>query len=333
MFHIAIIDEYIVIKSTLALPIPNPVESRDILTQETQQSVRDRLLEPGGAFSNSELKVVRQLLANYPAAGLTTVSKLAKAAGVSDPTVLRLAVRLGFDGFPDLQAALLAEVEAHMRSPLTLTAEPAARAPNVYQGFLTQTLAQCDATTRGTVTADYERVVSLLTDPKLRVLFLGGRFSRFIAGILQRCMHHLREGTAFLDGSAADQTDELAAIGKRHVLVVFDYRRYQADVVRFAHDAKARGAVVILFTDTWKSPIADFADVTLTAPTSTASPFDTLVTPLLQVEVVVAGAADHLGADWRERVAMLEQVRAEHHITLGGQAHGSPDHITLEKPQ
>src|SRR6476660_10271304 len=103
---------------------------RDTPARKPAPSVRDRLLEPNRNFSNSEMKAVRVLLGNYPAAGLTTVSKLAKQAGVSDPTVLRLAQRLGFEGFAEMQEALLAEVEAHMRSPLTLpAASPARRKP------------------------------------------------------------------------------------------------------------------------------------------------------------------------------------------------------------
>ncbi len=295
-------------------------------------TVRARLLDVDGGFSNSELKVVRQLLANYPAAGLTTVSKLAKAAEVSDPTVIRLANRLGFDGYADLQAALLAEVEAHMRSPLTLQAGQGATedgGANPYQSFLSTTLMQCEAAALGTVTADYEKVVSLLTDPRLSVLCLGGRFSRYIAAILQRCLHHLRPGTELIEGTLADTTDRLAEIGRRHVLVVFDYRRYQADVVSFARQAKARGATVVLFTDIWLSPVAGFADLTISAPTDTQSPFDTLVTPLMQVEAMVAGAAARLGADWRERVMVLEAVRSENRITLG-QEPASPD--PKEKP-
>lgn len=291
------------------------------------RSVRDRLLDHGAAFTNSELKVVRQLLANYPAAGLTTVARLAKAADVSDPTVLRLANRLGYEGFAELQAALLAEVEAHMRSPLTLSDGPGGTdgaGTNLYQSFLARTLAQCDAVARETVTADLERVVALFSDPRLHILCLGGRFSRFLAGILQRCLHHLRSGTVLLGGTAADLTDELAGIGRRHVLVVFDYRRYQVDVIRFAQAAKARGATVVLFTDVWKSPVAGFADLVLTAPTDTQSPFDTMVTPLLQVEAVGAGVADRLGEEWRARVSALEQVRSEHQVTMGAGT-GSPD--------
>ncbi len=290
---------------------------RDTTARKPGRSVRDRMLEPNRNFSNSEMKAVRVLLANYPAAGLTTVSKLAKQAGVSDPTVLRLAQRLGFDGFAEMQEALLAEVETHMRSPLTLPSAPPSRGkPNAYQAFFAETLAQCEAVVRGTATADYERAVALLTDPRMEILCLGGRFSRFLAGILQRCLYHLRESTRLLDGSAADLVDEIASLGKRHVLAVFDYRRYQTDVVRFASAAHARGVHVILFTDQWASPIAAFADIVITAPTATSSPFDTLVTPLLQVEAVAVGVAERLGADWRSRAALLEEVRNDHNVTL-----------------
>jgi DNA-binding MurR/RpiR family transcriptional regulator len=302
---------------------------RDTPAKRPGRSVRDRLLEPNRNFSNSEMKAVRVLLANYPAAGLTTVSKLAKQAGVSDPTVLRLAQRLGFEGFAEMQEALLAEVEAHMRSPLTLpAASPSRRKPNAYQAFLTETLTQCEAVVRETATADYERAVALFTDPRMEILCLGGRFSRFLAGILQRCLHHMREGTRLLDGTAADLVDEIASLGKRHVLAVFDYRRYQTDVVRFASEAGARGVHIVLFTDQWASPIAQFADVVITAPTATSSPFDTLVTPLLQVEAVAVGVAERLGADWRSRAALLEEARNDYNVTLD-----SPTSLVKRKRQ
>jgi DNA-binding MurR/RpiR family transcriptional regulator len=286
------------------------------------KTVRDRLLEPDRNFSKSELLVVRKLLANYPAAGLTTVSKLAQLAAVSDPTVLRLATRLGFQGFSGLQQALLAEVEAHMRSPLTLA--PATQSsgrqsqikPNIYKSFFDQTLIQFETVKKETATADYERAAALMSNQKKQVVFLGGRFSRFLAGLMQRCLHHLRDGSSLLENTMADSLDQLAYIGKRHVLVVFDYRRYQVDVISFAGQAKRRGCKIVLFTDRWKSPISEYADVTLVAPTETASPFDTLSTPLAQVEAVIAGVASHLGEDWRERVAQLEQVRNENHVTL-----------------
>ena len=42
----------------------------------------------------------------------------------------------------------------------------------------------------------------------------------------------------------------------KDVPIVFDIRRYQDDVVRFANEAAAQGADILLFTDQWLSPIA-----------------------------------------------------------------------------
>lgn len=304
---------------------PGPIAESLAAATPNEGTVRDRLLKATGSFSNAELKVVRTLLSNYPAAGLTTISRLAKTAEVSDPSVVRLATRLGYEGFAEMQAALLTEVEAHMRSPLTLQAAPAQRSGNVYQDVLQATLARCDETVNGTVTADYERAVALLADPRMRVFCLGGRFSRFLAGIMQRCLHHLRPGTELYDGSAADIADRLIDVDRRHLLVVFDYRRYQKDTVAIARQAHEQGATILLFTDVWRSPIAEFADLTLTAPTSTESPFDTLATPVLQLESVVAGLADTLEADWPERVARLEAIRAPNRITLDPEGAATDD--------
>lgn len=284
-------------------------------------TLRERLINDGLALSKSELKVARELLANYPAAGLSTVSRLARRAGVSDPTVLRFASRLGFEGFGALQDALLAEVETHMRSPLTIVPQrnrAPAPAANAYQAFFTSTLSQLEAVRRETPPGDLDAAVALLKDPKAHVLCLGGRFSRFLAGILQRSLLHLRPGTELVDGTAADLVDRIADVGRRDVLAVFDYRRYQSDIVRFAEQAHERGGRLLLFTDRWKSPIAQFADVCLTVPIETSSPFDTMVTALAQTEAVVAGLTVELGDAWRERAEGIERVRASNRMTAEG---------------
>ena len=48
-------------------------------------------------------------------------------------------------------------------------------------------------------------------------------------------------------------------MGKRDVLVIFDIRRYQESLIRFAEKAHARGVQIVLFTEQWLSPIARFA--------------------------------------------------------------------------
>src|SRR5687768_18516279 len=80
-------------------------------TSRQSMTIREVLMHPGLALTPSEEKIVQLLLTDYPTSGLGSASSLARRAGVSDPTVVRLVMKLGYEGFPDFQAKLLAEVE------------------------------------------------------------------------------------------------------------------------------------------------------------------------------------------------------------------------------
>src|SRR5690606_34042948 len=114
----------------------------------------------------------------------------------------------------------------------------------------------------------------------------------------------------------AQAFDILADLGRKDVLVVFDYRRYQLDVIAFARQAAARGMRILLFTDQWLSPLAEHAEVTMISPLDVASPYDTLVPALAQVEALVARILSTLGEDARARIERLEDVRHANAVTL-----------------
>ena len=87
----------------------------DVTVAERLQLLRDEL-------TPAERRVVRALMADYPVAGLGPVAKLAAAAGVSAPTVVRLVTKLSFEGYADFQQSLKSEVSARLSSPLEMHA-------------------------------------------------------------------------------------------------------------------------------------------------------------------------------------------------------------------
>src|SRR3546814_20594676 len=98
-------------------------------------------------------------------------------------------------------------------------------------------------------------------------------------------------------------------MGRRDVLVVFDYRRYQTNVVEFATEAARRGVRIILFIDPWMSPIAGLAEVVIVGPVEVPSPYDSLAPPVAQMEALVADAVTRRGHPMHPRVADLERFR------------------------
>ena len=67
---------------------------------------KDLLDDQKADLTPAERRLSDSLLRDYPVAGLQSITKLAEAAGVSTPTVIRLARKLGFEGYPEMQAAL-----------------------------------------------------------------------------------------------------------------------------------------------------------------------------------------------------------------------------------
>ncbi|WP_421593199.1 MurR/RpiR family transcriptional regulator [Shinella sp. M27] len=280
-------------------------------------AIRDRLTDGEIAFTRAELKIVRQLLSNYPAAGLNTVAHLASAAGVSNPTVVRFANKLGYEGYPEFQAALLGEVQERMSSPLSMldTRKPSLEQENFYQYFMRASIHALESSMQMLPSDDFEAAIDAAADLNMRVHCLGGRFSGFLAGLLWSHMKQLRGETRWINGSQADQVDQLVDLGKRDVLFVYDYRRYQIDTIRFAKRAAKQGARIVLFTDRWVSPIAECASVTLMTSVDTVSPYDTMVPAIAQTEALIAGLTARIASQSRGRMERMEELRRSYGIT------------------
>ncbi|MFD5816700.1 MurR/RpiR family transcriptional regulator [Streptomyces sp. NPDC127038] len=266
-----------------------------------------------GILSPAERKVARVLLASYPSSGFETVATLAERAAVSAPTVLRFVNRLGYSGFPDFQAALRAELETRNASPLSLyeatddasstdsAAGLMARSSKLFTAAVTQTLAE-------TPPHDLEHAIALLSDRKRRITLAGGRFTRLLAQYLGLHLMQLREDVRFLPERAVERTAVLAALTRRDVLVIFDYRRYEHDKLAIAQLAQECGGKVIVFTDTWLSPTASHAEVVFPSQVTTPSPYDSLVPTLAVIETVVAGLITAMGNEAHQHMKHVEDT-------------------------
>ena len=281
-------------------------------------SIREDLAHTRLVLTASEAKIVQVLLADFPMSGLGTATRLARLAGVSDPTVTRLMIKLGYSGFADFQQRVLAEVESRLHSPLLMmeAKRPGGSDAASALDYFRSVSDSLERTRTAVAAQAYTRVVKMLLESKGEVLLLGGRFSRHIASMLAGYLIQFRSGVRDIGELAPPDFDLLIDLGRRDLLVVFDYRRYQSDVVRFARQAHERGVTILLFTDSWLSPIAEHADQTMVAAIEANSPFDTLATAVAQMEAVLAHALALHGGDMRKRMEEIEGIRRANAVTL-----------------
>jgi DNA-binding MurR/RpiR family transcriptional regulator len=261
------------------------------------------------SLTPAERKVARVLLADYPVRGLEPVAKLAAAAGVSAPTVIRLVLKLDFDSYASFQQSLKAEVSARLSSPLSMYGGGGGLADSDVVGRAERVLCGGIASSFGRLPrAEFDQAVKLLADPRRGVTLIGGRFSSMLADYLAAHLRILRSNVRVV--TAFDRISAMLDVGRGDVLVAFDYRRYQHDTVRLALIAKRQGATLIAFTDPYLSPLAAHADVILTTSVASPSPFDALTPAVALVETVIAALVDRLGAAPLERMARYDALFA-----------------------
>lgn len=260
-------------------------------------SVGDRIRRHMAELTPAERRVGRTLLTGYPVAGLSTVADLAVASFSSSATVVRLAQKLGYGGYPQLQAALIEElaerssgpvqridqVDATWSAPGTLGRQAAAAMTTI--GVLHETIPE----------SEFYAAVDLIADPKRRVLLLGGRVTGLLADYFQHHLSRARGDTALFPVGGRGRHAALLDTSRRDVLVVFDVRRYAPEVVSIAEAAAARDAAIVLLTDVFMSPAAAVADVVLPVPVDAHSPFDTSIGLLVVIEALATAVIARLG--------------------------------------
>lgn len=272
-------------------------------------SVVDLVLASVDLLTPAEKRVGQSILATFPSGGLRSASVIAKEAGASPATVIRFVGKLGFAGLPEFQEAVRHDIDRRLRSPFELYA-PEQDAPAPFldeilaseQHILAETLGRLDERTL----AEVRRL--LTTSPS--VWIMGGRFSQSAAHYLYAHLNLFRPDVRFLNSVAAPIPDQIVHARRGVCLVVFDFRRYQADAEFAARYVKSRRGRVIVVTDPYLSPAAHHADRTLIASIERPALLDSHTGATALVDAIVSDILIHDRDAISARLADVEHTRA-----------------------
>ena len=281
-------------------------------TIRPRKSVAEEIRLHFDRLTPTERKPAQTLLANYPIAGLETVARFADRAGVSGPTILRLIAKLGFSGYAEFQRVLRDELQAQLESPLTRQPPTEGHGQPRKKNFLNQFGEAVIDNIRQTLEAihasEFDAVVDLLTDDRKPVNLIGGRFSSSVASYLYQHLHTLRPSVNLISGPQSGWRNHLLDTGRRHVVLVFDIRRYQSDVIRFAEESARRGATVVLFTDQWLSPVSGVARHVLSARVTAPSSWDSSAAMFVISEALISRVSEKLWPSVKARIEEMDRM-------------------------
>jgi DNA-binding MurR/RpiR family transcriptional regulator len=279
--------------------------------------INDEIFTRMGELSPAEKKVARALLSSYPSAGLESAATLAKSAGTSTPTVLRLVSRLGIGSYPDFQRRLRDEITNHMKSPVSRTqlGKLHSDEDGLLQAAVADKVAMIEGMALSVPPSEFDRAVQALASRPRHVVISGGYFTRYLAMLLATQLDQAIDNVDFLAEPLGRDVGKYLRLGPGSVAVILDFRRYELLSTHAAELARRHGATVIVITDQELSPAVDSADIVLPV-TVDGIPFDSVVgvVALLEtlVEAVLLASGDRGIARmklWEESVHLARAYR------------------------
>ena len=254
------------------------------------------------------------VLANPQLVAFGTVADLAEGAGSGAATVVRLATKLGYEGFSALQASVQQDLANQLRPAAERIRDPAvhdslSRHVQLELGNVQTTLGELD---QGALSD----VVDHLADPTRRIFVLSGDASKGVATQFVGDLDALRANVTQIDGNDVAVRRTVALMEDSDVLVTVDLRRYDRWLVEAARTAAQAGVWTVSIVDSVLSPVAACSQRTLVVAAAGAGPFDSHVGTLALMNVLVAAAAIQLRGVATERLDRSEAAwRASNALT------------------
>lgn len=254
-------------------------------------------------LSPAERRVAEVVIREPEQVAFGTLAEFAARTGASGTTVLRLAAKLGFDGFGTMQTRVQDDLVRQLRPAQRIrdrgSSDPVSQSLALEIENLHATF---DSVDRGAFAAAVRKVAECPG----RVLVMPAECAVGVGEVIADQLSTLRDGVVLVYGNAVRLGKIIGQVSGRDTVLVFDQRRYDRWLLQALDIVSQGGAYVIAFSDSPLSPLAAIANASFTVSSAGPGPFDSQVTTLALGQALVAAVSEHLAPTAATRLDRAE---------------------------
>ena len=266
-------------------------------------------------FSKGQHLLANYIMESYDKAAFMTASRLGKTVGVSESTVVRFAIELGYDGYPSMQKAM----QDLVLNRLTSVQRIEVTSDRIGDQDIVSMVLQSDAEKLRKTAEILDRdefsaaIQSILQSNRIYVL--GARSAAPLASFLGYYLNFMFSNVHVVTVSGCSEMfEKVIDVNAGDVVIAFSFPRYSAATAKGAQYCRTTGARVIGITDSRLSPLGQHCDHVLLAKSDMVSLVDSLVAPLSVVNSLLVALASGREKMLSETFDALEQVWEEYNV-------------------
>ena len=262
----------------------------------------------GARLTPTQRRIAHSLVEHAPTVAFLSAAEVADLAGVSQPSVTRFAMALGYSGYPALRRQLreLAGTPAGEVSAEQNAMQLAVQAEAEHLQRLRDQLGRLD---------DVREAAELLIASR-PLPVLGLRAAAPLAGYFGYFAAKVHPDVRVLDTGGTqllDRLDQARAAGAGAMLAMV-LPRYPRESLEAVREARAAGCAVVAITDSAVSPVAEAADVVLPAAVGTQLVFDLHTGPMAMAMVLLQAMCDAAPEPVQRRLEEFEATAARRNV-------------------
>ena len=268
-----------------------------------------------GAFSKGQKAIASYIVSNYDKAPFMTALKLGETVGVSESTVVRFAMELGFEGYPKFQKALKEAVRPKLTATqrMELTDDRIGE-KDVLRTVLLEDIEKIRGTLEEIDKDEFEGIVSAVLKAE-KIYILGVRSSAALAGFLGFYFNLMFDNVRLIStNSVSEMFEQIMRVSEKDCVIGISFPRYSRRTIEALKYAKDMGANVIGITDSKLSPITECSNHSLISRSDMVSFVDSLVAPLSVINALIVAVGMRKKEEVYNTFENLERIWKEYEV-------------------
>lgn len=279
------------------------------------KDILSRLQGEAHRFSKGQRAIARYITEAYDKAAFMTANLLGRTVGVSESTVVRFAVELGYDGYPAMQKAM----QEMVVNRLTSVQRIEVMGDRIGNQDLLSMVIQSDMeklrqTAEIVSRSDFANTVEAVLNAR-RVFILGVRSTAPLASFLGYYLDQMLDTVHVVTTSGTSAVFErIISVDDRDAVIAFSFPRYSTSTAQGAEFCRSKGARVIGITDSLNSPLGRNCDYVLLAKSDMISLVDSLTAPLSIVNALIVAIAARKERELEKKFSQLEHLWEKYNV-------------------
>lgn len=280
-----------------------------------RDTLNSRINRNYGQMTKGQKLLANYITDHYDQAVFYTAAKLGDVVGVSESTVVRFAVCLGYKGYPQFQKSLARMVQEKLNDPAPREIAPE-KIPRsrILSSVLQSDLNELQKTMEEMDEDAFEIAVESILSAR-KIYIVGIRTCAPLASFLAFYLNIIFSDVILLTtNNSSELFEQMLHLTEKDVVIGISFPRYSMRTLKAMEFANQRNAKVITLTDSVHSPMNLYSSCNLIAKSTLTATVDSLVAPMSVINALIVSLYSQKQAQVANTLDELEDIWDEYQV-------------------